>query len=104
MAEGLLDLIGHAPYQSPTRFEKLVGNLSGAFTRRISVQHRLVYEVMGENGIVKVLQAWVLRAWASQKESLEFSIFSPADRWYRARAKAVYCEELLSCSETPVEL
>jgi Txe/YoeB family toxin of toxin-antitoxin system len=55
-AEELLELIAHDPYQSPPRFEKLVGNLSGAFSRRINIQHRLVYEVMEEERIVKVLR------------------------------------------------
>ena len=57
-AEEPLDLIAHAPYQSPPRFERLVGNLSGAFSRRINIQHRLVYEVMEEERIVKVLRMW----------------------------------------------
>ncbi|NBF40663.1 MAG: Txe/YoeB family addiction module toxin [Spirochaetes bacterium] len=57
-AEELLELIAHDPYQSPPRFEKLVGNLSGAFSRRINIQHRLVYEVMEEERIVKVLRMW----------------------------------------------
>ena len=55
-AEELLELIAHDPYQSPPRFQKLVGNLSGAFSRRINIQHRLVYEVMEEERIVKVLR------------------------------------------------
>jgi Txe/YoeB family toxin of toxin-antitoxin system len=57
-AEELLELIAHDPYQSPPRFEKLVGNLSGAFSRRINIQHRLVYEVMEEERVVKVLRMW----------------------------------------------
>ena len=57
-AEELLDLIAHGPYESPPRFERLVGNLSGAFSRRINIQHRLVYEVMEEERIVKVLRMW----------------------------------------------
>ncbi len=57
-AEELLDLIAHDPYQSPPRFERLIGNLSGAFSRRISIQHRLVYEVMEKERIVKVLRMW----------------------------------------------
>jgi Txe/YoeB family toxin of toxin-antitoxin system len=59
-AEELLELIAHDPYQSPPRFEKLVGNLSGAFSRRINIQHRLVYEVVEETRIVKVLRMWTL--------------------------------------------
>jgi Txe/YoeB family toxin of toxin-antitoxin system len=57
-AEELLELIAHDPYQSPPRFEKLVGNLSGAFSRRINIQHHLVYEVIEEERIVKVLRMW----------------------------------------------
>ena len=57
-AEELLELIAHDPYQSPPRFEKLVGNLSGTFSRRINIQHRLVYEVMEEQRVVKVLRMW----------------------------------------------
>ena len=57
-AEELLELIAHDPYQSPPRSKKLVGNLSGAFSRRINIQHRLVYEVMERERIVKVLRMW----------------------------------------------
>ena len=57
-AEELLELIAHDPYQSPPRFQKLVGNLSGALSRRINIQHRLVYEVMEEERVVKVLRMW----------------------------------------------
>ncbi|MFW5797953.1 MAG: Txe/YoeB family addiction module toxin [Spirochaetota bacterium] len=57
-AEELLALIAQAPYQSPPRFERPVGNLSGAFSRRISIQHRLVYEVLEKDRIVKVLRMW----------------------------------------------
>lgn len=57
-AAELLELIAHDPYQSPPRFQKLVGNLSGAFSRRINIQHRLVYEVMEEERVVKVLRMW----------------------------------------------
>ena len=57
-AEELLELIAHDPYQSPPRFEKLVGNLSGAISRRINIQHRLVYQVIEEERIIKVLRMW----------------------------------------------
>jgi toxin YoeB len=57
-AEELLELIGYDPYQSPPRFEKLVGNLSGAISRRINIQHRLVYQVIEEERIIKVLRMW----------------------------------------------
>jgi Txe/YoeB family toxin of toxin-antitoxin system len=57
-AEELLELIAHDPYQSPPRFEKLVGNLSGAVSRRITIQHRLVYQVIEEEKTIKVLRMW----------------------------------------------
>ncbi len=57
-AEELLDLIAHDPYQSSPRFEKLVGNLSGAISRRINIQHRLVYQVIEEEKTIEVLRMW----------------------------------------------
>jgi Txe/YoeB family toxin of toxin-antitoxin system len=57
-AQELLDIIAHDPYQSPPRFEKLVGNLSGAISRRINIQHRLVYQVIEEEKTIKVLRMW----------------------------------------------
>jgi Txe/YoeB family toxin of toxin-antitoxin system len=57
-AEELLELIAHDPYQSPPRFEKLVGNLSGAISRRINIQHRLVYQVIEHEKTVKLLRMW----------------------------------------------
>lgn len=57
-AQALLDLLAVDPYLSPPRFEKLVGDLSGAFSRRINIQHRLVYQVLDEKRIVKVLRMW----------------------------------------------
>ena len=57
-AEALLDILRKNPYQSPPSFEKLVGDLSGACSRRINIQHRLVYQVIEEERIVKVLRMW----------------------------------------------
>ena len=57
-AEKLLAIIEHNPCQSPPRYEKLVGNLSGALSRRINIQHRLVYQVLEDERIVKVLRMW----------------------------------------------
>lgn len=57
-AEELLALLGEDPLRSPPRFEKLVGDLKGAFSRRINVQHRLVYQVLAEIRTVKVLRMW----------------------------------------------
>ncbi|MFP4566923.1 MAG: Txe/YoeB family addiction module toxin [Spirochaetaceae bacterium] len=57
-AEELLQRIAPDPYESPPRFEKLVGNLSGAISRRITIQHRLVYQVIEEEKTTKVLRMW----------------------------------------------
>lgn len=54
----LLDVLRRDPYQSPPPFEKLVGDLSGAFSRRINIQHRLVYQVLDDERTVKVLRMW----------------------------------------------
>lgn len=57
-AEYLLAVLAQNPYQSPPPFEKLRGDLAGAFSRRINVQHRLVYQVLEEERIVKVIRLW----------------------------------------------
>jgi Txe/YoeB family toxin of toxin-antitoxin system len=57
-AQALLAILVENPYQTPPPFEKLVGDLSGAYSRRISIQHRLVYQVLDEAKIVKVLRMW----------------------------------------------
>jgi len=57
-AQLLLDLLAQDPLRSPPPFEKLVGDLAGAFSRRINVQHRLVYEVVTRERTVKVLRMW----------------------------------------------
>jgi toxin YoeB len=57
-AQELLDIIKENPFQNPPPYEKLVGDLSGAYSRRINIQHRLVYEVLQEQRIVKVLRMW----------------------------------------------
>lgn len=57
-AEALLQIISTDPFQSPPPFEKLVGDLAGAYSRRINIQHRLVYEVLRRERIVKVLRMW----------------------------------------------
>ena len=54
----LLAVIANDPFRSPPPFEKLVGDLTGAFSRRINIQHRLVYEVFTELRIVRVLRMW----------------------------------------------
>ncbi len=57
-AEKLLTLLSENPYKSPPPFEKLVGDLSGACSRRINIQHRLIYQVLEENKIVKIIRMW----------------------------------------------
>ena len=52
----LLDILRNDPYQSPPPYEKLAGDLSGAFSRRINIQHRLVYQVRSEINTVKILR------------------------------------------------
>ena len=57
-AQALLEILEQDPYLIPPPFEKLVGDLSGAFSRRINIQHRLVYQILDEERIVKVLRMW----------------------------------------------
>ena len=57
-AEELLRLISVDPYQNPPSFEKLVGDLDGAYSRRINIQHRLVYEIFTAEKTVRVLRMW----------------------------------------------
>ncbi len=54
----LLTILAEDPFQKPPPFEKLVGDLAGAYSRRINIQHRLVYQVLEENPVVKVLRLW----------------------------------------------
>lgn len=54
----LLIIISENPFQNPPPYEKLVGDLAGAYSRRINIQHRLVYEVLANEKIVKVLRMW----------------------------------------------
>ncbi|MBW4688232.1 MAG: Txe/YoeB family addiction module toxin [Komarekiella atlantica HA4396-MV6] len=57
-AEELLEILQEDPFQNPPPDEKLVGDLSGAYSRRINIQHRLVYEVMESEQTVKVIRMW----------------------------------------------
>lgn len=57
-AEALLQILAEDPFQTPPPFEKLVGDLEGAYSRRINVQHRLVYQVLEEKRVVKVIRMW----------------------------------------------
>lgn len=57
-AQALLAVIAEDPLQNPPPYEKLVGDLAGTYSRRINIQHRLVYEVLPSEHIVKVLRMW----------------------------------------------
>jgi len=57
-AKNLLDLIADDPYAETPFFESLVGDLKGAYSRRINIQHRLVYQVLEDEKIIKVLRLW----------------------------------------------
>ncbi|WP_290650870.1 Txe/YoeB family addiction module toxin [Aquisalimonas sp.] len=57
-AQELLAILAEDPFQRPPPFEKLVGDLAGAYSRRINIQHRLVFQVLEEDRIVKVLGLW----------------------------------------------
>jgi Txe/YoeB family toxin of toxin-antitoxin system len=57
-ALAIIEILKENPFRSPPPYEKLVGDLSGAYSRRINIQHRLVYQVLSEEKIVKVLRMW----------------------------------------------
>ncbi len=57
-AQELLGIIQTNPYQNPPPYEKLIGDLSGAYSRRINIQHRLVYQVYEKEHAVKVIRLW----------------------------------------------
>lgn len=57
-AEALLEILRKNPYQNPPPYEKLVGDLAGAYSRRINIQHRLVYQVLESIRTVKVIRLW----------------------------------------------
>lgn len=57
-AQELLELIAEDPFRKPPPFEKLVGDLAGAYSRRINIQRRLVYQVLEEERVLKILRLW----------------------------------------------
>ena len=54
----LLELLKEAPLKSPPQFEKLIGDLTGAYSRRINIQHRLLYQVIENEKVVKIIRMW----------------------------------------------
>ena len=57
-AQEMLAVLANDPFQKPPSYEKLVGDLAGAYSRRINIQHRLVYEVFVKERVVRVLRMW----------------------------------------------
>ena len=57
-AERLLEILKKDPFQTPPPYEKLIGDLAGAYSRRINIQHRLVYQVLDDVKTVKVIRMW----------------------------------------------
>lgn len=58
-AKALIEIIKNNPYQIPPPYEKLLGSLSGLYSRRINIKHRLVYEVYESEGVIKILSLWL---------------------------------------------
>ncbi|MCV6638771.1 Txe/YoeB family addiction module toxin [Candidatus Albibeggiatoa sp. nov. NOAA] len=57
-AQALLEIISNNPYQTPPSYEKLVGDLAGAYSRRINQQHRIVYQVFEQEKTIKIIRMW----------------------------------------------
>lgn len=57
-ADKLLEILRHNPLQNPPPYEKLVGDLEGAYSRRINIRHRLVYQINKEEKVVRILRMW----------------------------------------------
>ena len=57
-AEDIIEILKQNPYQTPPPYEKLVGDLSGAYSRRLNIQHRIVYQIFNDEKIVKVIRMW----------------------------------------------
>lgn len=57
-AQEILSIIKENPFQNPPPYEKLVGDLAGTYSRRINIQHRLIYQVLQDQNIIKVLRMW----------------------------------------------
>ena len=57
-AQRLLEILAEDPFRNPPPYEKLVGDLSGAYSRRINIQHRLVYQIYGAEKTIKILRMW----------------------------------------------
>ena len=56
--EAIIQILRKNPYQVPPPFEKLVGDLAGAYSRRINIQHRLIYQILNDEKVVKIIRMW----------------------------------------------
>ena len=57
-AERILEILEHNPFQNPPSYEELVGDLTGAYSRRINIQHRIIYQVLEKERMVKIIRMW----------------------------------------------
>jgi Txe/YoeB family toxin of toxin-antitoxin system len=57
-AEAIIQILRENPYQVPPSYEKLVGDLAGAYSRRINIQHRIVYQILEDEKTIKVIRMW----------------------------------------------
>ena len=57
-AEAIIQILRKNPYQVPLSFEKLIGDLAGAYSRRINIQHRLIYQILNDEKVVKIIRMW----------------------------------------------
>ncbi|MFN2266873.1 MAG: Txe/YoeB family addiction module toxin [Desulfonatronovibrio sp.] len=57
-AEDIIEILKQNPYQAPPSYEKLVGDLSGAYSRRLNIQHRIVYQIFNDEKTVKIIRMW----------------------------------------------
>jgi len=57
-AEAIIQILRKNPYQVPPSFEKLAGDLAGAYSRRINIQHRLIYQILNDEKVVKIIRMW----------------------------------------------
>lgn len=57
-AEEIIQILRENPFQTPPPFEKLVGDLAGAYSRRINIHHRLIYQILAEERVVKIIRMW----------------------------------------------
>jgi len=57
-AQKVLDIVKVNPYQIPPPYEKLMGDLSGAYSRRVNIQHRVVYQIYEEDNVIKIIRLW----------------------------------------------